>query len=71
MHRYASRLTADNRGALHRERPLSVSVLLLVSTLTLAGCDLIVDIFQAGVWVGVILVVLVIGGIVWFLTKKA
>jgi hypothetical protein len=36
----------------------------------LAGCDLIVDIFQAGVWVGVILVILVIGVIVWMVSKS-
>jgi hypothetical protein len=44
-------------------------VLLLGSTLTLAGCELIGDIFKAGVWVGVIAVFAVIGLIVWLFTR--
>jgi hypothetical protein len=32
----------------------------LVATIPLAGCELVGDIFQAGVWVGVIAVVLFI-----------
>ena len=44
--------------------------LLVVSTMTLAGCDIIGDIFEAGVWVGVILVFLVIGLVVWLLSKR-
>ena len=44
-------------------------VLLLLSTLMLGGCELIGDIFQAGVWVGVILVVLVLAGIAFLAAK--
>jgi hypothetical protein len=44
-------------------------VVLLVSALTLAGCELIGDIFKAGVWVGVIGVFAVIGLIVWLFTR--
>ena len=44
-------------------------VLLLLSTMLLGGCELIGDIFQAGVAVGVILVVVVLAGIV-VLVKK-
>ncbi len=33
--------------------------------LGLSGCELIVDIFQAGVWMGVILVIAVIALIIW------
>ena len=43
--------------------------LLILSTMILAGCEIIGDIFQAGVWVGVILVVLVIGLIVWLFSR--
>ena len=43
--------------------------LLLLSTMILPGCEIIGDIFKAGVWVGVILVVLVIGLIVWILSR--
>jgi hypothetical protein len=44
-------------------------ILVLLSTLTLGGCELVGDIFQAGMAVGVILVVLVIAGVV-FLARK-
>jgi hypothetical protein len=49
---------------------LPLLALLLVFTPALAGCDLIVDIFAAGMWVGVILVVLIIGLIVWLFTRS-
>jgi hypothetical protein len=42
---------------------------LLFSTVTLTGCEVIGDIFKAGVWVGVVLVLLVIGIVVWLVTK--
>jgi hypothetical protein len=35
----------------------------------LTGCELIGDIFQAGVWVGVIIVVVVIAAALWGLSK--
>jgi hypothetical protein len=44
-------------------------VLLLLSIAGLTGCEMIGDIFQAGVWTGVLLVILVIGAIVWLLTR--
>ena len=34
-------------------------ILLLLCTLMMSGCELIGDIFQAGMWVGVILVLLI------------
>jgi hypothetical protein len=43
--------------------------LLLLSTMILPGCEIIGDIFKAGVWVGVILVVLVLGLIVWIFSR--
>jgi hypothetical protein len=46
-----------------------VLVLLVLATIPLAGCELVGDIFQAGVWVGVIAVVLVIA-IVGFIAAK-
>lgn len=54
-----------------REKPMRALLLLLVllSTLTLAGCELVGDIFQAGMAVGIILVVLLIGGLA-FLGRK-
>ena len=38
-------------------------LLVLLSTLTMGACELVGDIFQAGMAVGVILVLLVIAGI--------
>ena len=44
-------------------------MLLFISTLTLSGCEIVGNIFEAGVWVGVILVVVIIGFIVWLFTR--
>lgn len=44
-------------------------ILLLLSTLTLAGCELVGDIFQAGMTVGIVLVVVIIAGLL-FLGRK-
>jgi hypothetical protein len=44
-------------------------ILVLLSTLTLGGCELVGDIFQAGMAVGIILVVLVVGGALFLLRK--
>ena len=41
------------------------------AAVALAGCELIEGIFKAGVWVGVILVLAVIGIIVWLVFKSA
>jgi hypothetical protein len=45
-------------------------VLLLLSAVALTGCEAIADIFKAGVWTGVLLVILVIGVIVWLITRS-
>ena len=39
--------------------------LLLFSTVTLAGCQIVGDIFKAGVWVGVIGVIAVVALVRW------
>jgi len=44
-------------------------LLLFLPAAVLTGCDLVVDIFQAGVWVGVILVIVVIVLVIWLLRK--
>ena len=44
-------------------------ILVLLSTLTLGGCELVGDIFQAGMAAGVILVLLVVAGVVILLRK--
>jgi hypothetical protein len=50
-------------------RVISLLFLLLV-TLTLGGCDAIVSIFEAGFWVGVV-VVLVILGLIGLVVSRA
>lgn len=37
--------------------------------LTLQSCELIGDIFKAGVWTGIIVVAIVIGLIIWLVSK--
>ena len=36
---------------------------------TLSSCQVIGDIFKAGMWTGIIIVVLVIGLIIWLISK--
>ena len=43
--------------------------LVLFAALLSSGCELIGDIFQAGVWVGVIMVAVVVGLILMLVTK--
>ena len=43
--------------------------LLIVLGMSSAGCQVVGDIFQAGMWVGVIVVVLVLGGIAFIASK--
>jgi energy-converting hydrogenase Eha subunit H len=48
---------------------LSRIALLVVLGLSTAGCQIAGDIFQAGMWVGVLMVVLVLGGIAFVASK--
>jgi Rrf2 family protein len=45
-------------------------VFFFLCAVVLTGCEVIGDIFKAGVWTGVLLVILVIGIIVWLLTRS-
>ncbi len=48
----------------------SVAILLFITFLTLfSGCSVIGDIFEAGLWVGIIGAVLVVVLIVWIIGK--
>jgi hypothetical protein len=48
----------------------SVMMILLVAIVTtLSSCEVIGDIFQAGMWVGVIVVVLIIALVLWLINK--
>jgi len=51
-----------------RDRLLRLSFILLLAT-QVAGCELVGGIFKAGMWVGIILVVLVIGVIAWIVGR--
>jgi len=51
-----------------RSRLLSLSLLLILAT-QVAGCELAAGIFKAGMWVGIIMVVLVIGLITWLVSR--
>ena len=51
-----------------RHSPI-LSITLAISIVSLAGCEIAGDIFKAGVWVGAILVIGIIGLVVWMLTK--
>jgi hypothetical protein len=44
-------------------------LLVLLSTLFLSGCEVVGDIFQAGVWVGVVMVVLILAGVAFLVAK--
>jgi hypothetical protein len=45
------------------------SIIPLISIVSLVGCELVGDIFKAGVWVGVILVIGIIGLVIWMFSK--
>ena len=42
---------------------------LVVMTMVLTSCELVGDIFQAGLFVGVLIVVIVIALIIWLVSK--
>ncbi len=51
-----------------KSNKLIIALLVFISSL-LCSCEAIGDIFKAGVWVGVIVVVLVVGLIFWLINK--
>jgi hypothetical protein len=44
-------------------------LLALATAMTLSSCEVIGGIFKAGIWVGILLVVLVVGVILWLVGK--
>lgn len=50
-------------------KPTNYFPLLLILLTFLSSCEFIGDIFEAGVWVGVVIVVLVIVFIIWLIKK--
>ena len=51
-----------------QNRVIKLSAFALLLTM-LTGCELAGDIFEAGIWIGIIIVVLVVGIILWLLRK--
>ena len=49
--------------------PSIMLILLLLSTVLLGGCELVGDVFQAGMAVGVIAVLVIIAGLVFVVRK--
>ncbi len=49
---------------------LSNIALLFIAALALGGCQIAADIFKAGVWVGVVIVVAIIGGVIWLVSRS-
>lgn len=48
---------------------LAKLLLLVAAALSLSGCEVIGDIFKAGMWTGVIVVIAVIAAIVWLFSR--
>ena len=51
------------------QHAFALCALLLVTPLVLTSCTIVEDIFKAGVWVGVLLVIGVIVLLVWLVSK--
>jgi hypothetical protein len=43
--------------------------MLVFITMALAGCEIIGGIFKAGVWTGILLVAVVVGLIIWLISR--
>jgi hypothetical protein len=54
-----------------RRIPMQALLVLLIvlSTVVLGGCDVIGNIFQAGMWVGMVIVVLILAGVAFLVAK--
>jgi len=47
-----------------------LTLLLIVTVLFLNSCAVVGGIFKAGVWVGILIVVFIIGIIIWLVTRR-
>jgi hypothetical protein len=56
-------------GEAEMNKSFSTFVAVSLSTLLVSGCDLIGDIFEAGVWIGVLGVIALIVLVVWVFGK--
>lgn len=55
---------------MYRSNFTKAAVALFVIAFTLSSCEAIAGIFKAGVWVGVIIVVVIIAVIFWLINKS-
>jgi hypothetical protein len=55
---------------MNRINPLYLTSFVLFLAIAFSSCQAIADIFKAGVWVGVIIVVAIIGLILWVVGKS-
>jgi hypothetical protein len=53
-----------------REATKLLPFIAILPVLAMSGCEMIGDIFQAGVWVGALLVVGVIAMIIWMVSRS-
>ena len=49
---------------------IALPIMFLTLVLFLPGCEVIGGIFKAGVWVGLLIAALVIGLIIYFMTRR-
>jgi hypothetical protein len=47
-----------------------LSLLAVICLLFLSGCAVVGGIFKAGVWVGILIVLFIIGIIIWLVTRS-
>jgi hypothetical protein len=53
----------------YSSRFFSYILLLLLGAVTFSSCEIIGDIFEAGVWTGIILIVLVVGLLIYIFSR--
>jgi uncharacterized membrane protein YkvI len=50
-------------------RYLLFLLLLMIAVMPLAGCEVVEGVFKAGVWVGALMVVLIVGAVAFIVTR--
>ncbi|WP_207495058.1 hypothetical protein [Aridibaculum aurantiacum] len=50
-------------------KPVKIFSILVLASVFLSGCEVVGDIFKAGMWIGVIIVVIIIAVVLWLLRK--
>jgi len=63
-------MKARSTFRLSSTRLSSIIAFVTLFSTALAGCEVIGDIFKAGVWTGVVLVVAVVGVVIWLVARS-